>query len=52
MSVQRSDAGDSLPETFETFASTRVCSDCGDRVAERHFVDDADECVGCHWGDR
>jgi len=46
----RSDGG--LPETFAMFAGTRICPECGERVDARHYVDDADECTGCHWGDR
>lgn len=41
-----------LPEDFETFADTRICSNCSDRVDPEHYVKAHDLCAGCYWGDR
>jgi len=41
-----------LPDDFETFVDTRICSLCGDRVKPRHYVEPHDLCAGCYWGDR
>ncbi|WP_018259311.1 hypothetical protein [Halomicrobium katesii] len=43
---------DGLPDDFETFADTRLCTRCGDRVEPRYYVASHDLCMGCFWGDR
>jgi len=41
-----------LPDTFAMFAGTRICPECGDRVAADRYIEEHDQCAGCYWGDR
>lgn len=42
-------SADELPDNFDTFAGTRVCETCSERVAVEHYREAHGICAGCYW---